>query len=73
MVGTASFVGSFGAALGAFSAGLIFDITQSYNWAFIICVVLAVLGVAYATFVKRLELKQQWVFWPLFPELGKGR
>lgn len=61
-MGTASFVGSFGAALGAFSAGLVFDITfditQSYNWAFIICIVLTVLGVAYATFIKRLELKQ---------------
>jgi cyanate permease len=58
MVGIASFVGSVGAALGASSAGLVFDITQSYSWAFIICIVSTVLGVADATFIKRLELKQ---------------
>jgi nitrate/nitrite transporter NarK len=58
ILGTASFIGSFGAALGAFSAGLIFDVTQSYTLAFIICIALAFLAVAYTLLLKPIEYKQ---------------
>jgi len=55
ILGTVSFVGSFGAALGAFSAGLIFDLTQSYTLAFIICVVLTALAAVYVLLLKPIR------------------
>jgi MFS family permease len=55
ILATTSFIGSFGAALGAFSAGLIFDFTQSYTLAFFICTVLAVMAAAFTALIKPLD------------------
>jgi MFS family permease len=38
--GTIAFLGSVGSALGSLVAGRIFDINGSYNWAFILCVIM---------------------------------
>lgn len=59
ILGTASFAGSFGAALGAFSAGLIFDITQSYTLSFIICAALSALAVGYTLLMKKKSYQQE--------------
>jgi MFS family permease len=45
ILGAAAFVGSLGAALGPFMSGYIFDATQSYQKAFLICIVMAVAGI----------------------------
>jgi OFA family oxalate/formate antiporter-like MFS transporter len=58
ILGSVSFVGSFGAALGGFSAGLIFDINNSYTLAFIICAVLAILAASYTWLLKPFSHKQ---------------
>ena len=44
ILGTAAFAGTIGAAVGPIAAGYIFDTTASYNLAFLICAIIAVLG-----------------------------
>ena len=45
-------VGSFGAALGPFVSGYIFDQTKNYGWAFLICFLMTVAGVQLASLLK---------------------
>ncbi len=47
-----SFVGTLGAATGPVVAGYIFDVTNSYFWAFMICIVFSVAGVVITMFIK---------------------
>jgi len=44
ILATASFTGAVGAAVGSALAGHIFDITNSYSLAFLICVIIAIVG-----------------------------
>jgi len=44
LYGINQFIGNIGGALGPFMAGYIFDSTGSYQWAFLICVVLSIIG-----------------------------
>jgi MFS family permease len=50
--GTIAFSGSAGSALGSLVAGRIFDISGSYNWAFILCTILLS-----ASFILTMSLK----------------
>ncbi len=52
ILGTAAFGGSIGAALGPFISGYIFDLTKSYSWAFVICIIMAILSVYLASLLK---------------------
>lgn len=58
ILGTSAFLGSIGSALGAFSAGYIFDKNRSYDLAFIICAVLAALAIFYTAFVPQVKSKE---------------
>lgn len=53
MLGVISFIYTIGSAVGPFVTGYIFDITKSYNPAFLIATVLAVAGAVLASLLKR--------------------
>jgi MFS family permease len=55
ILGAAAFVGSVGAALGPFISGYIFDTSQSYKFAFLICALLANIAVVLAVLLKPLS------------------
>lgn len=55
ILGAAAFVGSLGAALGPFISGYIFDATQSYQNAFLICIVMAVAGIFLPLLLKPVQ------------------
>jgi OFA family oxalate/formate antiporter-like MFS transporter len=52
ILGSLSFLASFGSAMGGFLAGYIFDINKSYTLAFIICGSLAFLAIIYTLLVR---------------------
>ena len=48
-------IGGFGAALGPFVSGYIFDLTKSYAWAFFICLLMTFAGVQLASLLKPIR------------------
>jgi len=50
--GLVTFFSSLGGALGPLIAGGIFDITQSYYWAFMVCVMLSIVGLVLTMLLK---------------------
>lgn len=50
--GLVTFFSSLGGALGPLIAGGIFDITHSYYWAFMICVILGIAGLVLTILLK---------------------
>jgi MFS family permease len=52
ILGFSNLLSTLGAALGPFIAGYIFDTRSSYQWAFLICGVLVVAGLAITTLLK---------------------
>lgn len=57
ILGFGSLMSTLGAALGPFIAGYIFDINNSYQWAFLLCGALVIAALALATLLKPI-LKQ---------------
>ena len=47
-----AFSGTIGAAIGPFLSGYIFDITSSYNLAFLICATMAAIGFIFASVIR---------------------
>ncbi|MFC1910774.1 MFS transporter [Chloroflexota bacterium] len=52
--GLAIFASNIGGAIGPLIAGRLYDITNNYNWAFIICGLFAIIGLIVALLVKPL-------------------
>lgn len=52
ILGSTTFGGSVGGAIGTVLAGHIFDTTGSYELAFIICIVLSIIGLVVASFLR---------------------
>lgn len=52
ILGSVSFMASFGGASGSVIAGLIFDVNHSYTLAFIICAILAASGVVFTSLIR---------------------
>ena len=52
ILGSVSFIYTVGGAVGPFLAGYIFDITNSYNLAFIICVAASIIAVILTLVLK---------------------
>jgi len=59
VMATLMLIGSAGGALGAPLAGTIFDINGSYQLAFIICLVMVILGIIFSIILVRQQRKQQ--------------
>ncbi|MFC1868116.1 MFS transporter [Thermodesulfobacteriota bacterium] len=55
ILGGSAFGGSIGAAMGPFMSGYIYDLTKSYNPAFIICLLMTILSVFLASFLKPVK------------------
>jgi MFS family permease len=54
ILGVGNMMSTFGAALGPFIAGYIFDIDNSYQWAFLLCGVLVATALVLSTLLKPL-------------------
>ncbi len=52
ILGVTTFVGTAGCAVGAVMAGSVFDITGSYQVAFLICVALSIIGIILSAFLR---------------------
>jgi MFS family permease len=52
ILASAAFFGAFGAALGPFVSGHIFDLTRSYGLAFFICLIMTLISVMLASLLK---------------------
>ena len=50
--GVTFLAGEIGEAVGPVSAGRIFDVTGSYQWAFLICVILSVMGIILSALLR---------------------
>lgn len=55
IVGSAAFVYTIGSAVGPFTAGLLFDIQGNYKTAFILCLIMVVVGILLSLFIKPLK------------------
>jgi MFS family permease len=54
ILGVTTFVGTAGCAVGAVMAGSVFDITGSYQVAFLICVALSIIGIILSALLRPL-------------------
>jgi MFS family permease len=59
ILGSAGFSGSVGAALGPFVTGWIFDSVNSYNLAFILCLILAGVSIILAYLLQPISVKKE--------------
>lgn len=50
--GVVSFIATLGGAIGPLMAGMIFDLTNSYNPAFVICIAVSIIGLTLTKFLK---------------------
>jgi len=57
ILGFSSLVSAVGGAIGPFIAGYIFDISNGYQWAFILCGALIVIALTISTFLKPVSKK----------------
>ena len=57
ILGSAGFSGSVGAAAGPFVAGWIFDSTRSYDAAFLLCLIMAVVSIILASLLRPIPMK----------------
>lgn len=57
LLGSILLLGTIGGALGGYLAGSIFDVTGSYNLAFLICVVLCAISVIFSLILLRYKVK----------------
>jgi MFS family permease len=56
ILASTAMVGSFGAALGPFVSGYIFDLTKTYSWAFFICLLMSLVGIQLASLLKPITI-----------------
>ncbi|MDD5127481.1 MAG: MFS transporter [Dehalococcoidales bacterium] len=56
--GLVSFVNNLGSAIGPFTAGSIFDKSNSYYWAFLFCAILGALGLTVSIILKSSQQKK---------------
>jgi len=59
ILGMVIFVGTFGAAVGPVVTGGIFDITRSYQLAFLILLLISVMGFILSTLLRPIRVKEQ--------------
>jgi len=59
ILSSAAFVGTIGAASGPIAAGRIFDVTKSYNTAFLTCAIIATVGFIVALFLKPVKKREK--------------
>jgi len=58
ILGACNFANSIGVAIGPFIAGYIFDLTNSYEIAFLIVTVIAILGIIVTILLQSIQAKQ---------------
>jgi MFS family permease len=57
ILGYIYFIYTLGAALGPFTAGVIFDATDSYVWAFLLCTILSIIAIIMVISLKRIKVR----------------
>jgi MFS family permease len=57
LFGIVNFAGTVGGALGPLVAGRIFDVSQSYQWAFLLLAIFSAAGMVLLAFLKPLPVR----------------